>query len=116
MSGQPGAYILNVTIRSPDTGCDQYADWWEVISAQGDLVYRRVPLHSHLNEQPFTRSGGPIRVGPGTELTVRGHMSTGGYGPAMRGTPATEFTPVNLPIDFARSVESVPPLPESCAG
>ncbi len=115
VSGQPGAYILHVTIRSPDTGCGQYADWWEVISAEGDLVYRRVLLHSHVNEQPFTRSGGPISAESATELIVRGHMSTGGYGPAMGGTPTTGFAPADLPTDFARSVELVSPLPLSCA-
>jgi hypothetical protein len=26
-SGQPGAVRFSVGIRSPDTGCDQYADW-----------------------------------------------------------------------------------------
>ena len=116
VSGEPGAYTLNVTLRSPDTGCDQYADWWEVISAEGELVYRRVLLHSHVGEQPFTRSGGPVEAESATELIVREHMNTGGYGPGMRGTPASGFAPAEIPTDFARSVELAPPLPESCAG
>ncbi len=66
--------------------------------------------------EPFTRSGGPVQAEPATELIVRGHMSTGGYGPTMRGSPATGFAPADLPADFARSVESAPPLPEGCAG
>ena len=116
VSGEPGGYTFSVTIRSPDTGCEQYADWWEVISAEGDLVYRRVLLHSHVGEQPFTRSGGPIEAGPATELIVRGHMNGGGYGPGMRGTAEGGFGPADLPADFARSVELAPPLPQSCAG
>jgi hypothetical protein len=41
VSGAPGAYTFSVTLSSPDTGCDQYADWWEVITPDGELVYRR---------------------------------------------------------------------------
>ena len=116
VSGEPGAYTFSVTICSPETGCEQYADWWEVISAEGELLYRRVLLHPHVGEQPFTRSGGPVQAEPATELIVRGHMSTGGYGPAMRGSAATGFEAADLPADFARSVESALPLPEGCAG
>ena len=82
----------------------------------GELLYRRVLLHPHVSEQPFTRSGGPVQAESGTELIVRGHMSTGGYGPAMRSSAATGFAPADLPADFALSVESAPPLPEGCAG
>ncbi len=87
-----------------------------MISAEGELVYRRVLLHPHVDEPPFTRSGGPARAEAATALIVRGHMSTGGYGQAMRGSPATGFAPAELPEDFARSVESEPPLPDGCPG
>jgi hypothetical protein len=36
VSGNEGAYQFSVGIRSPDTGCDQYADWWEVITGDGE--------------------------------------------------------------------------------
>ena len=81
-SGSPGAYQFNVGIRSPDKGCAQYADWWEVVSTDGKLLYRRVLLHSHVDEQPFTRSGGPVPIQPDTVVWVRAHMNTGGYGGA----------------------------------
>ncbi|WP_396633617.1 hypothetical protein [Maribacter sp. R86514] len=60
ISGEPNGYTFNTTISSPDTGCDQYADWWEIIDLEGKLIYRRVLAHSHVDEQPFTRSGSNI--------------------------------------------------------
>jgi hypothetical protein len=63
VSGDVGSYIFAVTIASPDSGCAQYADWWEVLGADGSLLYRRVLLHSHVTEQPFVRTGGPVPAG-----------------------------------------------------
>ena len=54
VAGEAGAYTFEVTVRSPDTGCEGYADWWEVVSPDGELLYRRVLLHSHVDEQPFS--------------------------------------------------------------
>lgn len=94
-SGQPGAYQLNVTVKSPDTGCKQYTDWWEVVSTDGKLLYRRVLLHSHVDEQPFTRSGGPVPIQADTVVWVRAHMNTGGYGGmAFNGSVTTGFKQV----------------------
>ena len=61
-SGSPGGYTFSVAITSPDTGCAQYADWWEVLDENGELLHRRVLAHSHVSENPFTRSGGSIPI------------------------------------------------------
>lgn len=116
VSGNPGAYIFAVTIQSPDTGCDQYADWWEALTSDGELIHRRVLLHSHTGEQPFTRSGRPVNIQPDETIIFRGHMSANGYGSsAYQGSVATGFTPTNLPDDFARDVAAQGPLPTGCA-
>ncbi len=116
VSGKPNAYQFSVEISSPDTGCDQYADWWEVISEQGELIYRRVLLHSHANEQPFTRSGGPVAVEASTVVWVRAHMNDRGYGgSAFKGSADRGFLQATLPPDFALHLEQSQPLPDDCA-
>ncbi len=110
-----GAFQLSVTVRSPDTGCDQYADWWEVLSADGSLLYRRILLHSHVSEQPFTRSGGPVPATSGDLVVVRAHMNPAGYGGrAFRGPIEGPFESAPLPGDFASEVESASPQPDGC--
>ncbi len=115
--GEPGNYSFIVTIVSPDSGCNQYADWWEVVSGDGEtLLYRRVLLHSHTDEQPFTRSGSPVNIGPDEVVAVRAHMNTSGYGDsAMLGSVSEGFEAAPPDQPFARRLESQSPLPTSCA-
>ncbi len=116
IQGDPGHYTFTVTVRSPDKGCGQYADWWEVITADGDLIYRRILLHSHVSEQPFTRSGGPVEVTEEQELIIRAHMNNAGFGEkAITGTVKDGFTKVALDKDFAEDLEKEEPLPDGCA-
>jgi len=116
VSGDPGAYTFVVEVASPDTGCEQYANWWEVITPEGELLYRRVLLHSHVDEQPFTRSGGPVVIGAEQEAIVRAHMHPSGYGTeAFRGSATKGFAPVDLSATFAADLATVEPLPDGCA-
>jgi hypothetical protein len=116
VSGEEGAYRFSVGISSPDTGCDQYADWWEVISQEGELIYRRILLHSHVEEQPFVRSGGPVSIAADSVVFVRAHMNTGGYGgAAFQGSVQSGFSETDPDPDFAAELAEEPPLPEDCA-
>ena len=115
-SGSQRAYSFAATVSSPDTGCTQYADWWEVLTVQGALLYRYTVSHSHVLEQPFTRQGGPVPVWSWQTLIVRAHMSNVGYGGvAMRGSVLSGFEPApDITGDFAPAVGSQDPLPEKC--
>lgn len=116
VTGEAGRYTFSATIKSAETGCDQYADWWEVADAQtGKLLYRRILAHSHVDEQPFTRSGGPVTIQPDQAVIVRAHM--GGLqshygGQVLGGTVEAGFEPV---VDSLPSLEKVEPLPMGCA-
>ncbi len=115
-TGGPNDYTLSVTIESPDTGCDQYANWWEVITPEGELVYRRILGHSHVNEQPFTRSGGPVQVGPTDTIIVRAHMNNLSYGTQVfKGIVLNDgLVQDSLAADFAIGLEEQEPLPGDC--
>jgi hypothetical protein len=79
-------------------------------------VYRRILAHSHGEEQPFVRSGGPVTITPETVVVVRAHMHPGGYGgAAFKGSVAGGFAEVEIGADFAEGVEQSPPQPDGCA-
>ena len=117
LSQDGGRVTLSVTVRSDDTGCAQYADWWEVLDATSrELLYRRILAHSHVDEQPFERSGGPVSVTPDQAIVVRAHMNTTGYGgQALRGSIGGGFSPAELEPGFAAAVAQEAPQPSGCA-
>lgn len=119
VSGGPGAYSFNVGVLSPDTGCEQYANWWEVISDDGtQLLYRRILTHSHVPPdflQPFVRSGGTADVGSDEVVIIRAHMNTSGFGPmVLRGSADTGFVAFESPEDFAAALADEAPQPGTC--
>ncbi len=109
-------YSFTVTLSSPDTGCEQYADWWEVLDTDGSLIYRRILAHSHVNEQPFARSGGPANIAAEQEVWVRAHMNNSGYGgKAYFGSFNDGFEENDFPENFGEGLASQAPLPSGCA-
>jgi len=111
--GDPEEYTFTVTLKSPDTGCDQYADWWEIITPDGELIYRRILSHSHVNEQPFSRSGTPVKIQMDQVVFVRAHMNNSGYGgQAMTGSASVGFK--IAPLSGYEELETEDPLPGKC--
>ncbi len=76
-----GAYNFDVTVRSDDNGWKQYADAIEVLTPDGQtLLKRRILLHPHDTEQPFTRDVYGVAVPQGmTSVLVRARMKPDGY-------------------------------------
>lgn len=125
-SGTPGSYTFDVSIESSDIDCSQYASWWEVLTEDGSLIFRRILEHSHTDENgtsdpgapgnTFTRDGGPIDIEADQVVLVRAHMNTGGYhGDAMRGSVAGGFVIApDIGAEFAAEVEFEDPQPTRC--
>ena len=63
-----GAWQVHTTLRHGDTGWEHYADAWRVVTEAGDVLGERILLHPHVNEQPFTRSQGGIRIPEDTHI------------------------------------------------
>jgi hypothetical protein len=114
-SGSVGTYTFSVTLKSDETGCEQYADWWEVLSEEGELLYRRILVHSHPTTQPFTRSGGKVAVKADEVVYVRAHMNVLGYvGAVMKGSVSKGFKAVTDLPKFSEKLETQSPLPKGC--
>jgi len=76
-----GSYRFDVTLQHADTGWDHYADRWEVLTPQGDVIATRTLYHPYVDEQPFTRSLSGVALPPGVnEVVIRAHDSVHGYG------------------------------------
>ncbi len=76
-----GNWTFAVTLRHADEGWDHYADQWDVVGSDGTVFGKRVLLHPHVDEQPFTRSLSDVVIPDGvTEVTIRGRDKVHGYG------------------------------------
>ena len=91
VSSGANGYRFDVTIGHADTGWDHYADGWEVIAADGKVLGKRVLMHPHVDEQPFTRSLGNVVIPAGVdEVVIRAHTRVAGYGPMTVAVPLTQ--------------------------
>ncbi|MDH3319705.1 MAG: hypothetical protein OEO84_08445 [Betaproteobacteria bacterium] len=75
-----GTYDFDVTVKSEDRGWNHYADAFEVLAPDGALLGRRILVHPHQTEQPFTRELYGVKVPGGvTRVTVRARHKPKGY-------------------------------------
>jgi len=73
--------VFSVTVRHADEGWDHYADKWEVLGPDGEVLGVRELAHPHVSEQPFTRSLRGVKIPAGVKkVTLRAHDSVHGYG------------------------------------
>jgi hypothetical protein len=76
-----GIYGFDVTVKHADTGWDRYADNWEIVGPDGTVIDKRVLLHPHVGEQPFTRSISRVEVPDGVRSVItRARDSVHGHG------------------------------------
>ncbi|MEJ1378620.1 MAG: hypothetical protein RPU32_11710 [Candidatus Sedimenticola sp. (ex Thyasira tokunagai)] len=75
------SYRFAATVRHADSGWSHYADRWEILGPEDKILATRVLHHPHVDEQPFTRSLGSIKLPPNlTWVRARAHDKKHGYG------------------------------------
>jgi len=73
-------WVFEVTVQHDDQDPAHWADWWRVRTVEGAELGRRILLHSHVGEQPFTRDG-EVRIPPGVQrVVVEAHDKVHGLG------------------------------------
>ena len=101
---------------------NQYADWWEVLSEDGELLHRQVFEKSHEDEQTFENSNEkPLAIQPDQVVIIRAHMKEdeytdkGGYtDQAQRGSIKKGFKSMRLSENFAAGLAKADPQPPVC--
>lgn len=78
----PGQWRFAVTVRHEDRDPDHWADWWRVRTADGRELGRKVLLHSHVDEQPFTRDEQIMIARDVAVVIVEAHDKVHGLGGA----------------------------------
>ncbi|MEM9839917.1 MAG: hypothetical protein AAF830_12300 [Pseudomonadota bacterium] len=73
------SFRFAVTLRHDDEGWNHYADLWQVLGPDDEVLGERVLAHPHENEQPFTRSA-VIKIPEGLdEVTIRARDNVHGW-------------------------------------
>ncbi len=74
-------FTFEVTLEHEDEGWEHYAVGWEILGPDGQTLGRRILVHPHVDEQPFTRRLSGVFVPPGvTSVRVRGYDNVHGLG------------------------------------
>jgi len=109
------SYSLYATIKSSDKDCNHYVDWWEAVSEDGKLLYRRTLGHPHSTEQPFNRGGSSSNINEDTVFYIRAHIHPDGYSnKGMKGSVKTSFVATDIPEGFASELAKTGEMPGGC--
>jgi hypothetical protein len=74
-------YQFQVSVLHEDTGWEHYADRWEVVDQDTNILATRTLHHPHVGEQPFTRGLSGVDIPKALKkVTLRAHDSVHGYG------------------------------------
>ena len=77
------SFTFEVTVQHADEGWDHYADAFEIVALEGEVLAVRTLYHPHVNEQPFTRSLNNLSIPYSIDrVVVRARDSQHGYGGA----------------------------------
>lgn len=72
---------IAASVRHSDTGWSHFADHWRILDLDGNELGRRVLLHPHENEQPFTRRLADVEIPNGIRrIAIEAHDSVHEYG------------------------------------
>ena len=109
-------WLIAVTLSSTYDTPQRYADAWRVLNEQDTELGIRILGHDHASEQPFTRSGGAVKITKDQIVYVRAHMNTNGYGTVVyKGNVADGFNQDTVATEFGVALETMEPLPSGCA-
>ena len=74
----PDVYGFNVTVRHDDTGWEHYADKWEVLDLDRNVLATRILYHPHVDEQPFTRSLSAVKIPAAESILIEVSSTSAG--------------------------------------
>jgi hypothetical protein len=74
-------FDVSVTLSSPYDTPQRYADGWQTLDADGNVLGTHTLLHDHAAEQPFTRVQRGVVIPDGVAaVTVQGRDQANGFG------------------------------------
>ncbi len=97
-----GVYRFDVSVSHADTGWEHYANGYEVLDLEGNVLATRVLMHPHVNERPFTRSLSGVQI-PQSMMAVRVRAVD-----SVHGTGGQEFLLEKIDGEWQVSVFQAP--------
>lgn len=74
-------FTFIVTVRHQDEGWHHFADRWEILTPDREIITGRVLRHPHVDEQPFTRNLPNVILPAEIEkVIIRAHCLKDGFG------------------------------------